>query len=94
MVSQTSVRSDLLESLQVVSELLVDGVGKSVRGFTVDKVLLPVEEPRGDLELGGVLHDGDNSLELIRVEFSSSELSALALGSRHETKEGMYERWR
>jgi len=31
-----------------------------------------LNEPSGDLELGGVLHDGDDSLELIRVELSGS----------------------
>jgi hypothetical protein len=32
---------------------------------------LPVEEPRGDLELRRVLHDGDYPLELVRVEVAS-----------------------
>lgn len=71
-VSQTSVRSDLLQSLEVVSKLLVDGVGESVRVLSVGQVLLPVKEPGGDLELGRVLHDGDDSLELVRVELSGT----------------------
>lgn len=82
MVSQTSVRSDLLESLQVVSKLLVDGVGKSVGRFTVGQVLLSVEEPSGDFELSGVLHNGNDSLELIRVELSGTGMSI------QKTKEG------
>lgn len=72
MVSETSVRSDLLESLKVVSELLVDGVGEGVGVLSVGKVLLSVEEPSRDFELGGVLHDGDDSLELIRVELTGT----------------------
>jgi hypothetical protein len=41
-------------------------------GFTGGDILLPVEEPFGDLELSGVLHDGNDSLELIGVEFSGT----------------------
>jgi hypothetical protein len=41
-------------------------------GFAGSDISLPVEEPFGDLELSGVLHDGNNSLELIRVEFSGT----------------------
>lgn len=40
--------------------------------FTIDDILLPVDEPVGDLELARVLHDGDDSLELIRVELTST----------------------
>lgn len=76
-VSQTSVRSDLLQSLEVVSELLVDGVGEGVRVLSVGQVLLPVKEPGGDLELGRVLHDGDDSLELVRVELSGTVVSVM-----------------
>ena len=36
-------------------------------------VLLPVEEPVGDLELAGVLDDGKNTLLLILSELSGSE---------------------
>ena len=47
-------------------------------GFAGGDISLPVEEPFGDLELSGVLHDGNDSLELIRVEFSGTgnELSS------------------
>lgn len=81
-VSKTSVRSDLLESLEIVSELLVDSVGEGVGVLSVGKVLLSVQEPSWDFELGGVLHDGDDSLELIRVELSGSDMSLGFLVSR------------
>lgn len=71
-VSETSVGPDLLQSLDVVSELLVDNVGNNVQVLTVSDILSPVEEPGGDLELSRVLHDGDNSLELIGIELSGS----------------------
>jgi hypothetical protein len=72
-VSQTSVRPDLLKPLEIGSHLLVDNVGKKVARLSGGDVSLPVEEPFGDLELSGVLHDGNDSLELIRVELSGTE---------------------
>lgn len=71
-VPQPPVTPDLLEPLEVITELLVDLVGKDVGVLAVDHVLLPVQEPSGDLELGGVLHDGDYAFELVRVEFSGA----------------------
>lgn len=74
-VTETTVRADLLETLKVLTHLLVDLVGKHVRVLAVGHVLLTVKEPSGDLELSRVLHDGDNALELIRVELSGAETS-------------------
>lgn len=71
-VSQTPVHPDLLQALEVITELRVDAVRQDLRVLPVDDVLLPVQEPRGDLELRGVLHDRDYSLELVRVEVTGS----------------------
>lgn len=62
---------DLLQPLEVLTETLVDNVGEDVLALAVVDVSLPVKEPRGDLELGGVLHDGDDSFELVGVELTS-----------------------
>lgn len=70
-VSETSVGPDLLQPLEVLTETLVDNVGEDVLALAVVDVSLPVKEPRGDLELGGVLHDGNDSLELVGVELTS-----------------------
>jgi len=70
---QPSVTTDLLESLEIITHLLVDSIGKDVRVLPVDEVFLSVEEPVGDLELGRVLHDSDDSLELVGVEFAGTE---------------------
>jgi hypothetical protein len=79
-VSETPVGPDLLQLLNVVPQLLVDNVGDDVKVLSVGDILPPVQEPGGDLELGGVLHDGDDSLELIRVELSGTdELQTLSL---------------
>ena len=63
-VTETTVSADLLEALEVLTELGVDAVGEDLGVLAVDNVALPVEEPGGDLVLGGVLDDGDNALKL------------------------------
>lgn len=56
--------------------------------LAVDDVLLPVQEPGGDLELGGVLHDVDDTLELVGVEFTTSRniVRVMSIGERGTTK--------
>lgn len=71
-MSETTVRPDLLEALKIVTHLRVNGVGQDLRVLSVDDVLLPVQEPGGDLELGRVLHDGDDAFKFIRVEVTSA----------------------
>lgn len=71
-VSETSVGSDLLESLNVVSQLDVKLVNKQLGVLTVGEVSLSVEEPAGNLVLTGVLDDGHDSLELLDSELSGS----------------------
>jgi len=71
-VPQTSVRADLLQALQVLTQLRVDGVGEDVLVLAVDDVALTVEEPGRDLVLGGVLDDGDDALEFFGGEFAGA----------------------
>lgn len=63
---------DLLQPLNVVTELGVDLVRDDVQVLAFNNILSPVQEPSGDLELSGALHDGDDSLKLIGVQFSGS----------------------
>ena len=48
-VSQTSVGSDLLQSLQIFSELGVDSVGDKLGPVALADVALSVQEPLGDV---------------------------------------------
>ena len=64
-VSETPVAADLLQPLEVVSELRVDIVGQNLAVFAVDDIFLPVKEPEWNLELRGVLHDVHDSFELV-----------------------------
>lgn len=67
------MKTDLLEPLQILTHLRVKLVGQELTVLSVDPILLSVKEPVGDLELGGVLDDGDDSLELIGVELSGTK---------------------
>ena len=84
-VTETTVSTNLLQPLQVITELRVDTVGQNLRVLAIDDVPLPVQEPRGDLELRGVLDDGDDTLELIGVKLASAGIATL-----HEPKEACW----
>lgn len=73
-VSDTSVSSDLLQSLQVVSQLGLHVVGQDMVVLAVNLVLLSVQEPSWDLVVGWVLHDGDNSLQLFLGQLTGTLL--------------------
>jgi hypothetical protein len=64
--------ADLLEALQIITQLAVDAVGEDLRVLAVDDVALPVEEPCRDLVLGGVLDDGDDALEFFGSELAGT----------------------
>lgn len=69
-VTQTSVGADLLEALEILTELGVDTVGDDLTVLAVGDVALSVQEPGGDLVLGRVLDDGDDPLEFFRGDVS------------------------
>lgn len=70
---KATVGANLLQPFQVITELGINTVGKDLRVFAVDDIFLPVQEPGRDLELGGVLDDGHQSLKLVRVEITGPE---------------------
>lgn len=63
-MTETTVGADLLQTLEVLTELAVQTVGQNLGVLAVGDVALSVEEPGGDLVLRGVLEDGDDTLEL------------------------------
>ena len=71
-VTETTVSTDLLQALQIITELGVDTVGEDLAVFAIDDIALTIEEPGWDLVLGRVLDDGDDPLELFRGEFTSA----------------------
>jgi hypothetical protein len=48
-MSQTAMRADLLQALEVITEFRVNTVGKDLGILAVDNVALSVQEPAGDL---------------------------------------------
>jgi hypothetical protein len=60
------VSSDLLESLQVLSELGVNTVRDELRPVAFTDISLSVEEPLGDVVISGL---GKNVVDLINVLF-------------------------
>lgn len=69
-VTQTTVRADTLETLEVLTDLAVQAVGDNLRVLAVGDVALSVQEPCRDLVLRGGLEDGHDALEFFRGEFT------------------------
>ena len=63
-VTDTTMATDLLHQLKIITELDVQVVGQELRVLAVTDVLLSVQEPVGDLVVAWVLHDGDELLDL------------------------------
>jgi len=72
-VSKTSVSTHFLESLQILTELVVEGVGKNLRVLSVDNITLAIEEPGGDLILSRILDDSDDTLKLFGSKLTGAE---------------------
>jgi len=70
-VTETTVSTDLLQAFQILAKLAVDTVGQNLRVLAIDDIALPVEKPRRNFVLSGVLNDGDNPLQFFRGEFTS-----------------------
>jgi hypothetical protein len=71
-MSKTSVSTNLLESLQVLAELVLEGVGEDLRVLSVNDIVLAIEKPGGDLVLSGILDDGDDTLKLFGGELTGA----------------------
>ena len=71
-VSETTVSTDLLQTLEIIAELRVNTVGENLAVLAINDIVLTVEHPAGDLVCGRVLEDGDETLELFRGELSGA----------------------
>lgn len=91
-VTETTVRADLLQALEVVAELRVHAVGQDLAMLPVHDVLLPVQEPRGDLELRRVLHDRHYPLQLVRVQVARAESPPIDNQASSKSKSAARER--
>ena len=71
-VTQTPVSTNLLQPLEVITQLRVEAVRQYLRVFAINNILLPVQEPARDFKLERVLDDGDDAFEFVRVEITST----------------------
>ena len=69
-MSETSVGSDLLQSLQILTQFVVQLVTEDLGELAVLDILLPVEEVVWDFVLAGVLHDLHDSLKFLLGDLS------------------------
>lgn len=63
-VTETAVRADLLQALEILTHLAVQVVGDNLGVLAIGDVALSVQEPGGDLVLSRALKDGDDTLKL------------------------------
>lgn len=64
-MTQSTMRPDLLQPLQILAQFAVHAVGQHLRVLAVHNVALPVQEPRRDLVLRRVLDDGHDAFEFL-----------------------------
>ena len=64
-VPKAAVRADLLETLEVLTQLHVEGVGHHLAELAILDVLLAVKHPVRHLELTRVLDDRHETLDLL-----------------------------
>ena len=72
-MSQTTMSTDFLQSLKIITKFGVNTVGQNLRILAVDNILLSVQEPCRNLKLCGVLNDGNDALQFIGVEISGTD---------------------
>lgn len=63
-MTQTAMRADLLQALQIITELGIQVGGSQLRVFSIDNVLLSVKEPVGHFVLQWVRDDSYNLVNL------------------------------
>ena len=71
-VTQTTMRTDLLQTLNIITQLSIEVLREYLTVLSGLEVLLTIEEPHRDLELLGGLDDCNKLLDLIGSEFSGA----------------------
>jgi hypothetical protein len=77
---QTICAPDLLQTLKIIPQLHVQGVGDDLGEATVLVILLPVQEPVWDLELPRVSDDHHQVLKLGRGQLTGPGNGLIGLG--------------
>ena len=69
------MRTDFLQTLQVLTQFTVHAVRQYLRVLAIHNITLAIEEPGGNFVLSRVLDDGDNTFEFFGSDFASSEMA-------------------
>jgi len=69
-VTETTVQTDTLHALQILTERLVQEIGKLLTGLAILHIAVPVEHPCWDLELLRIVDDSHNLIDLICGELT------------------------
>ena len=71
-VTETTVTADLLVALEFHTETGIEGVRELLGALAILEIVVVVEEPRGHLELEGVVADGDDLIDLVGAQLTSA----------------------
>lgn len=71
-VTKTTMGTNLLHPLNIITQLSVEVLGKDLLVLSSLEILLPVKEPKRNLELAGVLNDGNELFDFISGQFSGT----------------------
>mmetsp|Transcript_22592 Transcript_22592/g.48913 ORF Transcript_22592/g.48913 Transcript_22592/m.48913 type:complete len:171 (+) Transcript_22592:132-644(+) len=71
-VTKTAVGTDLLHPLNIITKLSIKVLRKHLGILARLEILLPVEEPKWDFELTGVLDNGNELFNLIGSQLSGT----------------------
>ena len=71
-MTKTTMSTDLLQALQIITKLRVDTVGENLRVFAIHNIALTIEEPGWDFVLGWILDDGNDSLQFFGSELTGA----------------------
>ena len=74
-MTDTTVHTNLLEALDVTTDLADEDINDALSGLAVDNITLTVHEPGGHLELLGVVDDGNKLLNLLVGERASAAVN-------------------
>lgn len=85
-VPQPAMRADLLQPLQILTQLAIHRVGQDLLVLTGGDVALAVEEPGWYLVLRRGLDDGDDALKFFGGEFAGAKGPG---GVRYHFENGM-----
>jgi len=86
-VTQSTVDTNLLQTLQILTQLVIQVIGKELAELAILAILLTIEEPVGNLVLTRILHDGDDTLQVLLTDIAGTHSQInVSLTAHHRGK--------